>query len=75
MNEIQEREIKKITIEFDNGETATVNKGFIMNMSEDEIGQTLDCNFYMVHISGKEMPNMIYALAQFVSRFMGDTEE
>lgn len=75
MNDIQNRNIKKITIEFDNGETAIVNKGFIMNMSEDEIEQTLDCNFYMVHISGKEMPKMIYALAQFVGRFIGDTEE
>lgn len=69
-----DREIKQITIEFDSGAPVTVTKGFIMEMHESEIEGTVDCTFHMANMRGEDMKNMIYALAQFVSKFMPQTE-
>lgn len=70
MNDKKDREIKKITIEFNKGEPVTVTKGFIMEMREHEIEGTLTCDFHMANMSGRDMQYMVYALAQFVSKFV-----
>ena len=59
MPDNNEREIKKITLHFDDGSERTVNKGFICGFVQDEIEGTATANMHLVNVSGEELQTVV----------------
>ena len=53
----KEREVEKITIDYDDGTEKTVEKGFFCNMKEEN-GETA-LEFTMCHVEGKEIEAIV----------------
>lgn len=67
MNE--EKNIKKITVEYDNGETSEITKGFIAGFSDiDESEETVHVTFEMCDITGKDLETIVFSVLSLADK-------
>lgn len=71
------KDIKNITVNYDNGEIETLNRGVVVNFDEiDNEEETIKVRYRMCNIKGKDLHlivNAVVALAQKLG--MPDEEE
>lgn len=69
--------VKNITVNYDNGETETLNKGVVIDFDEiDNEEETIKVRYRMCDIKGKDLPllvDSVMALAEKLGMF--DEEE
>ncbi len=58
------KDIGKIVLHYTDGTIKTVDKGFIADLIPSDDDETCEITFYMVHISGDELSNMIEGVAE-----------
>lgn len=62
------KDIKNITVNYDNGEIETLNRGVVVNFDEiDNEEETIKVRYHMCNIKGKDLHlivNAVVALAQ-----------
>lgn len=54
--------VKKITAEYEDGETKEIQKGFLCTMAPAEDGNGVTFSFDMVSISGRELKEIIFGV-------------
>lgn len=52
---MEEKNIEKIVIHYDNGEENTIHKGFMCGIKEDTESGEATLDFTMCHISGRDL--------------------
>lgn len=61
--------IKKITVEYDNGEKTKITKGFIAVFSDiDEAEETAKVTFQMCNIEGKDLEMIILSVLSLADK-------
>ena len=63
-----ERIVKKVTVEFENGEETKITKGFFVGFHDDELADTRTMTFNLVDIKGSELKDMVIAVLEFAQR-------
>lgn len=59
MEKDNEKSIERITLQFSDGTTETVEKGFICGFTENEIDGTIQSDMYLINVSGKELETVV----------------
>lgn len=66
---IEENRIKKITVEYDNGEKTEITKGFIAGFTDvDEAEETAKVTFEMCNIAGKDLKMIILSVLNLADK-------
>ena len=68
-----ENDIVKITVEYEDGTTREVNKGFLCTMTPMEDG--IEFTFDMLHISGEELKDIVGGMLQLGMKLYGSQED
>lgn len=63
-----ERNIKKITIEFEDGGKSEITKGFLVDFHDDEFDGTRTMTFNLMNIKGNELKDVVFAVLDFAQR-------
>lgn len=75
MNE--EKTVRKIMVEYEDGSISTIEKGLLARYDEDG-GETATVTFEMVGMAGKDLLMVVFSMMQLGERlgfFKGRTEE
>lgn len=56
---MEEKNIEKIVIHYDNGEENTIHKGFMCDIKEDTESGEATLDFTMCHISGRDLEMIV----------------
>ncbi|MGN1113471.1 MAG: hypothetical protein ACI4RP_09720 [Acutalibacteraceae bacterium] len=66
---MDEREVKKISVEYDNGEIEEITKGFIAGFSNiDEVAGTVRVIFQMCDITGEDLEMIVCSVAELADK-------
>lgn len=66
---LENKNIKKITVEYDNGETSEITKCFIADFSDiDESEETAKVTFEMCNIAGKDLEMIILSVLNLADK-------
>lgn len=66
---MKKKNIKKITVEYDNGEISEITKGFIAGFSDiDESEETVKVTFEMCNIAGKDLEMIILSVLNLAGK-------
>lgn len=66
---LEDKNIKKITVEYDNGETTEITKGFIAGFSDvNEAEETVNVTFEMCNIEGKDLEMIILSVIKLADK-------
>ncbi|NCC06741.1 MAG: hypothetical protein EOM30_01545 [Clostridia bacterium] len=63
-----ERSIEKITLQFSDGTTKTVEKGFICGFTENEIDGTIQSDMHLINVSGKELETVVLLVLELAEK-------
>lgn len=65
MNE--DKTVKRITVEYESGETRTIEKGLLARYKDDD-GETATVTFDMVGVAGKDLLMVVMSMVQLGER-------
>lgn len=65
---MEEKNIEKIVIHYDNGEKNTIHKGFMCDIKEDTESGEATLDFAMCHISGRDLEMIVMGCLQLGER-------
>lgn len=65
---MEEKNIEKIVIHYDNGEENTIHKGFMCGIKEDTESGEATLDFTMCHISGRDLEMIVMGCLQLGER-------
>lgn len=66
---LEDKNIKKITVEYDNGESTEITKGFIAGFSDvNEAEETVNVTFEMCNIKGKDLEMIILSVLNLADK-------
>ena len=65
---MEEKNIEKIVIHYDNGEENTIHKGFMCDIKEDTESGEATLDFTMCHISGRDLEMIVMGCLELGER-------
>lgn len=71
---MEEKNIEKIVIHYDNGEENTIHKGFMCGIKEDTESGEATLDFTMCHISGRDLEMIVMGCLQLGERLARELE-